>query len=149
MKFIFGKFAANTTFELRLMQNDALVNITGAEITANFYQKRGALQFTKKNTAAGGGDDEVEIVNAQEGHYKVKIVAANVADWTDIEYECVVTFVIGATTYTQRFDVSITRNRFLSGTNEERPYLEADDVGYQYYDTDDETPYFWSGTGWT
>jgi len=41
--------------------------------------------------------------------------------------------------------VSINRSW---GTTAQRPTLDADDIGYQYYDTDMDSPVWWNGSSW-
>jgi len=41
-----------------------------------------------------------------------------------------------------------TNNRIPSGSTADRPTLTVDDVGYVYFDTDMDSPIWWSGTEW-
>ena len=50
---------------------------------------------------------------------------------------------VGSTTATAR-----SNTRMPSGATADRPTLTVDDVGYVYFDTDMDSPIWWSGTEW-
>ena len=146
-----------------------VINLTGASITATFKQSANATTnlFVKKNTAAGGGDTEIQVHSEDYGIYETKILPANTIS---LDYKllfCLVTIVIGANTDVDMFYVRIQDNKedtsattsaatdtssFLSrGTTAERTaqglLLGATDV-FIWIDTTENTTYSWNGTRW-
>lgn len=102
------------TVEVRDPSTDALVDLAGAKIYFTARDNAGAVIIERKNTAAGGGDAQVEVTGA--GTFKLKFAHA------DTEREPVVGicdgFVVTATQYlkviaTQTFQINEAASRVL------------------------------------
>lgn len=64
-------------FYARLSDGSA-INLTGAKVWASFATARGATPlFTRKNTAGGGDDTQVEVTDAAAGVFYVYCTSAN------------------------------------------------------------------------
>ena len=90
-----------------------VLNLTGAEITVNFkqYGTDTTNLFTKRNTAAGGSDSEVEIIDAALGFYKIKILSANTSALTIRTLHVGITITISSTDYTDSLFLKIIENK--------------------------------------
>ena len=104
-----------------------ILNLTGAEITVNFkqYGTDTTNLFTKRNTAAGGSDSEVEVLNAALGYYVVKILSANTSALTIRTLYAGIVISISGTDYTDALFLKIVENK---GTG-----IPADNVVLQPY----------------
>lgn len=71
------------TFEITVTdQNGDPVDLTGAEIVFSVKKKLTdtAYVFQRKNTAAGGGDDEILIIDAVNGKFRLLLTNAVTQD---------------------------------------------------------------------
>lgn len=104
-----------------------ILNLTGAEITVNFkqYGTDTTNLFTKRNTAAGGSDSEVEVLSAALGYYVVKILSANTSALTIRTLYAGIVISISGTDYTDALFLKIVENK---GTG-----IPADNVILQPY----------------
>src|SRR5574338_467060 len=89
------------------------------------------------------------------GWYQITITAANLSSLTQRTYYCLPTISISGTDYQDGFYIKILDNKGISitsyrhkGTTAQRPTLTAYDVGYEYFDTDLNSPYWWNGSSW-
>lgn len=134
-----------------------ILDLTSASITVTFklYETDATSLFVKQNTAAGGSDAEVEVLSASLGYYAVKILVANTSSLTARTIYAGISIVIGSATYTDALYFKIIENKGTStasyrtkGTTAQRPTLNLYDDGFQYFDTDLESPFWWNGTEW-
>jgi hypothetical protein len=89
---------ADQEFLLKYTLNKVPQTLTGAKIWATIrHSGTSALLFKRRNTAAGGGDSEIEIVSPQSGdtlgHFRLKFVPANTADLAPGRYYVIDVFV--------------------------------------------------------
>jgi uncharacterized protein GlcG (DUF336 family) len=62
--------------------NDVPFDLTGFKVTFSVGNADGNVLFARKDTEAGGGDAEIEIIDAVGGVLRVYIVPENTADMT-------------------------------------------------------------------
>jgi len=62
--------------------NDVAFDLTGFKITFSVGDVNGDILFARKNTEAGGGDAEIQIIDAVGGILRVYIVPENTANMT-------------------------------------------------------------------
>jgi hypothetical protein len=71
------------TFDVTIKDKDGnVVNISSYRLVFTVDDKDGVEKFTRKNTAAGGGDDEIEITDGPNGICRIKVVQANTSTLT-------------------------------------------------------------------
>jgi len=58
------------------------LNLAGFKATFTVDDKSGAMQFNRRNTAAGGSDAEIKFTNASGGVLQVYLVPSNTASMT-------------------------------------------------------------------
>lgn len=66
------------------------VDLTGASITFSVKEERGATSyvFQRQNTAAGGGNTEIEEIDYTLGTFTVHIIAANTSSLSSGSFVC-------------------------------------------------------------
>ena len=134
-----------------------VVDLTSASITANFKESKNSSStaFQRRNTAAGGSDTELEIIDTDEGLGVIHIVASNTTSLTKRDYYYEIIAVIGIATYKIADFIRIKQNTGAAsviptyGTTAQRPTLTTADVGFEYYDTTLDSPIWWNGSEWT
>jgi len=62
--------------------NDVAFDLTGFKVTFSVGNVEGDVLYARKNTEAGGGDAEIEIIDAVGGVLRVYIVPENTGDMT-------------------------------------------------------------------
>jgi hypothetical protein len=73
----------NLTLEFPVLDTaGSPLNLTGFKATFTVDDKNGAMQFNRRNTAAGGSDAEIQFTNPAGGVLQVKIIPANTAAMT-------------------------------------------------------------------
>ena len=141
-------------------------NISGSEIdltsaTIIFSVKASVSDvsplFTRKNTAAGGNDNEVEITSASDGLFLVKLSTVNTSSLSIQSYPYTVTVNDGTSYITHSGFLVVQQSVYdgssvprTSGTTAQRPTLTSDyaDIGVGYFDTDIDSKIWWNGTNW-
>lgn len=93
--------------------NGGVLDLTSASITASFKQHGTATTnlFTRRNTTAGGGDTEIEVLSETSGIYEIKLVPANTSSLTIRSLYCLVTITIDSVDYTGTFYLKIRDNK--------------------------------------
>lgn len=136
---------------------DGILTLTSASITATFkdFAEASTNLFIKKNTTAGGSDEQIEVLDATNGFFSVKVAAVNTVNLSQRNVYCIVTVVIGSVSYSDSFYVKIIENKGMSitshaqsGATAERPTLTAFDIGFEFFDTDLSSPVWWNGSEW-
>jgi hypothetical protein len=83
---------ATTSFTFTIMLDGVAVDLTGQSLVFSVAMKAGIPPvITKQNTAAGGGDDEIELLaqtGATLGQCRVKFVELDTSTLTPGLYEC-------------------------------------------------------------
>jgi hypothetical protein len=138
--------------------NGGVLDLTTCSITATFKQfpTASTALFIRRDTTAGGGDTEIEVLADTSGIYEIKLVSANTSALTIRSLCCIVVITIDEIVYTETFYLKIKDNKDYGdiysyperGTTLQRPTLTTGDVGFQYFDTDLSSPIWWNGTEW-
>jgi len=140
------------SFQLKTL-NGGLVDITSETVT--FYLKESASAATILLTKVSTDPEQIQKLVAASGIGVVKILAANTTALSkrSYYYEIFTTAhkITGAIIIRQNTG-TLSRDIPLHGTTDERTALgllltTSDRVWF--YDDDDQTAYFWSGTEWT
>jgi len=110
----------------------------------------------KRNTYAGGNDNEIEVTTAASGEFVVKFSSTNTTAFTVRNYSYTIVCYDGTDTYTTHAGALIVQQSVYDtasitrkyGTTAQRPTLTTADIGFEYYDTTIGTPIWWSGSAW-
>jgi hypothetical protein len=156
MIYYVDKNSSKTISRVAINSGGGVVDLAGATIvvTAKQFGNSAVTLFTKSSEDSS----EIEIVNNSLGLFLVKLLAADTTSLNFKSIYCNQVIVIGSTTYSDTFFIhlkGVTNGIAISiypekGTTAERPvFTIGTHIGYQYYDTDMESPIFWSGTEWT
>lgn len=135
----------------------AEIDLTSAKVT--FTVKTSVSDtspvFQRKNTAAGGNDNEVEITSATNGLFLVKLSQTNTLSLSvqSYYYDVQVNDGTNYVTHTGSLIVQQSVNDGATvartyGTTAQRPTLTTSDIGFPYFDTDLDTCIWWNGSEW-
>ena len=149
------KNSSHTISRVALNNQGGILDLTGATITivAKLWGNTATL-FTKTSESTS----EVEIVDIARGLFLYKIGSANTSSLNYRSLYCLQTILIGTTTYSDVFYIrlrgvnqtmSASSAYLTAGTTAQRPTLGVSDAGFEYYDTTQQTPVWWSGTAWS
>lgn len=88
-----------------------VLDLTSASITASFKEFATATTnlFTKRNTAAGGSDSEIEVLD--DGWYVIKILSDNTSSLNLRNIHCSITITISSVNYSDSFFLKILENK--------------------------------------
>ena len=133
------------------------IDLTSASITFSVKENTSDTSpvFTRKNTAAGGNDNEIEVTSATDGLFLVKLSTANTSGLDIKAYYYSVTVNDGTSYITHSGSLIVQQSAYdgatvarTYGTTAQRPSLTTSDIGYMYFDTDMDSPIFWNGSSW-
>ena len=129
------------------------MDVSAATITVNFRETQASSSNIVQKTSAGGG-----VTLSTSGVYITNLLYSDFTSLTNRFYYVISTIVIGGVYYADQFVVRIQGNTdeeitaassdAVSGTTAERPTLTTDDVGFEYFDTDIDSPIWWNGSEW-
>ena len=134
------------------------IDLTSATITFSVKASVSDVSplFTRKNTAAGGNDNEIEITSASDGLFLVKLSTTNTTSLSTQAYPYTVTVNDGTSYITHSGFLIVQQSVYdgasvtiTYGTTAQRPSLTTNDVGYMYYDTTIDAPVWFNGSQWT
>ena len=135
----------------------AVIDLTSATVTFTVKESSASVtpEFTRKNTAAGGNDNEVEVTSATDGLFVVKVSATNTADlnidtyYYDVQVNDGTNYVTHSGAFIIQQSVSDGSSTTRTyGTTAQRPTLTTNDVGFMYFDTTIGSPIWWDGSAW-
>jgi len=133
------------------------IDLTSATITFSVKESvsDSSPVFTRKNTAAGGNDSEVEITSASDGLFLVKLSETNTLALEVKSYYYSVTVNDGTSYITHSGSLIVQQSVYdgatvarTYGTTAQRPSLTTNDIGFMYFDTTINSPIWWNGTSW-
>ena len=134
--------------------NNGIVDVTSATITFNF--KADPTQTTNLFQKLSTTEGQIDKVTGVNGFFVVNIDASDTSGLVDRDfyYECII--VVSSVYYKlisfMKFEpTGVGSSEYRQqGTTAQRPDLPSGSfIGFQYYDTDNEAAYWWSGTEWT
>lgn len=89
------------------------------------------------------------------GWFQITITSANLSSLIKRTYYCLPVISISGTDYQDGFFIKILDNKGISitsyrtkGTTAQRPTLTIYDAGFEYFDTDLDSPFWWNGSEW-
>lgn len=97
MEFI--KIGADKDLQFQAVNNNAVLDITTAEITFTAREINGTLALTKKNTAAGGDDSQIKTIDAENGLFVVYIQRNDTRLWESGPYNYHILITINSINY--------------------------------------------------
>lgn len=133
------------------------IDLTSATITFSVKASVSDVSplFTRKNTAAGGNDNEIEITSASDGLFLVKLSTTNTSGLSVQAYYYSVTVDDGTSYITHSGSLIVQQSVYdgasvtrTYGTTAQRPTLTTADIGYMYFDTTINSAIWWSGSAW-
>lgn len=130
--------------------NNVPLNLTGASITFTVKNtKDGDIYFQRKNTVAGGGDTQIEIVSASDGLILIKIDRANTLNLTRRDCWCDLYVAISTKDYVPLYEPFIISKTALTGSETEIGIDIHPSKTLRYLVTNNSTLTRKGGAGWT
>lgn len=131
-------------------QSGGIVDLTSSTVVFNL--KVSALATSNIFQKTSDDSDEIEVLDAENGLITVKILSTDTSVLTDRDFFSeLITDSVSVINNIIRFSpfegASSTYHR-TSGTTAQRPTLGANDVGFEYYDSDLGYPIWWNGAEW-
>lgn len=135
-----------------------VIDLTSATVifTVKEYVSDTVPVFQRKNTAAGGNDNEVQVTSATDGLFLVKVsqTNSNALSTKAYYFDCQVNDGTNYVTHSGSLIVqqSVYDGATIArtyGTTAQRPSLTTSDVGYMYYDTTIDAPVWFNGSTWS
>ena len=130
--------------------NNVPLNLTGASITFTVKNTRdGDIYFQRKNTAAGGGDTQIEVVSASDGLILIKLDRSNTLNLTRRDCWCDLYISISTSDYVPMYEPFIISKTALTGSETEVGIDISPIKTLRYLVTDSSTLIRKGGSGWT
>ena len=119
------------------------------------YETDTSPVFQLKNTAAGGNDNQILVVSAEDGLFLAKLTSTNTGTLSVKAYYYSIVCNDGASEITHSGSLIVQQSvndgsviALTYGTTAQRPSLTTANVGYMYFDTDLDSAIWWNGTDW-